>query len=87
MRFSGNRYYIERYVKCRNCGILIYGEGTAPVRKLMRAIAGWRLRNGNYKLPIEQKMFDLFVKLTGQTEEDKIELDPTSGVTPNPVQS
>lgn len=27
MRFSDNGYYIERYVKCDNCGVLIYGDG------------------------------------------------------------
>ena len=27
MRFSDNGYYIERYIKCDNCGVLIYGEG------------------------------------------------------------
>lgn len=27
MRFSTNGYYIERYVKCANCGMLIYDEG------------------------------------------------------------
>ena len=27
MRFSANGYYIERYVKCANCGMLIYDEG------------------------------------------------------------
>ena len=27
MRFSDNGYYIEKYVKCDNCGVLIYGEG------------------------------------------------------------
>ncbi|MEX2480251.1 MAG: hypothetical protein WD928_05255 [Gammaproteobacteria bacterium] len=32
MRFSDNGYYIERYVKCANCGMLIYDDGvTAPV--------------------------------------------------------
>lgn len=32
MRFSDNGYYIERYIKCDNCGVLIYGEGiTAQV--------------------------------------------------------
>lgn len=38
MRFSDNGYYIETYVKCDNCGVLIYdaarevaGEGdTGP---------------------------------------------------------
>ncbi len=24
MRFSGNGLYIEEYVKCANCGVLIY---------------------------------------------------------------
>jgi hypothetical protein len=27
MRFSENGYYIESYVKCDNCGLLIYDEG------------------------------------------------------------
>ncbi len=27
MRFSANGYYIERYVKCDCCGVLIYGDG------------------------------------------------------------
>lgn len=32
MRFSQNGYYVERYIKCDNCGLLIYGEGvTASV--------------------------------------------------------
>ncbi|GAB5469745.1 MAG: hypothetical protein Kilf2KO_27750 [Rhodospirillales bacterium] len=29
MKFSNNGYYIERYVKCDNCGVLIYGDGIA----------------------------------------------------------
>ncbi len=32
MRFSENGYYIERYVKCANCGLLIYGPGIAGAR-------------------------------------------------------
>jgi 5-oxoprolinase (ATP-hydrolysing)/N-methylhydantoinase B len=27
MRFSDNGYYIEKYIKCDNCGVLIYDEG------------------------------------------------------------
>lgn len=27
MRFSDNGYYIEKYVKCANCGLLIYDRG------------------------------------------------------------
>lgn len=30
MRFSDKRLYIERYVKCRTCGMLVYDEGVAP---------------------------------------------------------
>jgi len=32
MKFSANRLYVERYVKCRNCGILIYETDTEQVR-------------------------------------------------------
>jgi len=32
MRFSKNGYYIEKYVKCANCGVLIYGAGK-PVER------------------------------------------------------
>ena len=32
MRFSNNGYYVECYVKCDNCGLLIYADGiTATV--------------------------------------------------------
>ena len=27
MRFSENGFYIEKYLKCANCGLLIYGDG------------------------------------------------------------
>jgi N-methylhydantoinase B len=27
MRFSANGYYVERYIKCANCGVLVYGPG------------------------------------------------------------
>ena len=27
MKFSDNKYYIEKYIKCDNCGMLIYGVG------------------------------------------------------------
>jgi len=27
MRFSENGYYIEKYLKCANCGMLVYGRG------------------------------------------------------------
>jgi len=62
-------------------------EGAAPVRKAIKRISGWRLRNGYYKLPVEQKLFDLYVRFSKQTQADAIKHDRTSGVTPNPVQS
>ena len=34
MRFAENGYYIESYVKCDNCGVLIYDAGlNAPDAK------------------------------------------------------
>ncbi|MGB1884582.1 MAG: hypothetical protein ACPHUF_11810 [Gammaproteobacteria bacterium] len=27
MRFAESGYYIEKYVKCENCGVLVYHEG------------------------------------------------------------
>ena len=64
MRFSDNGFYIEKYLKCANCGMLIYGPG------IERALAGkthlycsdwcveWaRLRathDGFFRLPIVQ---------------------------------
>jgi N-methylhydantoinase B len=32
MRFSENGYYVEKYVKCANCGLLIYDQGI-PVER------------------------------------------------------
>ncbi|MHC4375935.1 MAG: B12-binding domain-containing radical SAM protein [Planctomycetota bacterium] len=43
-------------------------EGWEWVRKSMSKMAGWRLRNGNYKLPVEQKLFDLYVRMSGQRQ-------------------
>jgi len=43
-------------------------EGPLWMRKLLSKAAGWRLRNGNYKFPLEQKMFDVYVRLTGQVQ-------------------
>ena len=30
MRFADKRYYVEAYVKCANCGVLVYGDGVSP---------------------------------------------------------
>jgi hypothetical protein len=54
----------------------------------MRGISGWRLRNNNYSVPIEGRLFHAYVKTTGQnlkanTAESGQELDRTPGVTPS----
>ena len=58
-------------------------EGSGLVRNALRKVSGWRLRSGNYTFPIEQKLFDVFVKATGSTQAAAIEHDRTSGVTPS----
>jgi radical SAM superfamily enzyme YgiQ (UPF0313 family) len=59
-------------------------EGAGFVRNAMRHISGWRLKHNNYSAPIEQKLFHVFVRMTGQkTQEDMIQVDQTSGVTPH----
>lgn len=30
MKFAHNGYYIEKYIKCDNCGVLIYDDGIKP---------------------------------------------------------
>lgn len=32
MRFSDTGYYIESYIKCGNCGVLVYDEGVTSTR-------------------------------------------------------
>ena len=43
-------------------------EGPRWMRKLLAKTAGWRLRRGEYRFPLEQKLFDLYVRATGQTQ-------------------
>ncbi|MDA1264313.1 MAG: radical SAM protein [Planctomycetota bacterium] len=43
-------------------------EGPMWMRKLLSKIAGKRLKTFNYKFPVEQKLYDLYVRLTGQTQ-------------------
>ena len=59
-------------------------EGAGAVRKIMRRISGWRLKNQNYAFPIEQKLFHVLVKMTGhKTQGQIVRRDTTSGVTPH----
>ncbi|MCB9915668.1 MAG: B12-binding domain-containing radical SAM protein [Planctomycetes bacterium] len=43
-------------------------EGPRWMRKSLSKIAGWRLQRGAYGFPIEQKLYDLYVRATGQTQ-------------------
>jgi N-methylhydantoinase B len=64
MRFSENGFYIEKYLKCENCGMLIYGDGIKkePGGKALLYCSEWciewaRLRaahDGYFRLPIVQ---------------------------------
>jgi N-methylhydantoinase B len=38
MRFSENGLYIEKYIKCANCGLLVFGPGTPGFRAGKKAI-------------------------------------------------
>ena len=43
MRFSDNGYYVEEYIKCNNCGVLIYRKPVAVSLhgKLRRYCSDW----------------------------------------------
>ena len=43
-------------------------EGPRWMRNLLSKAAGWRLKNSKYGFPIEQKLFDIYVRATGQTQ-------------------
>ncbi|MFT5291261.1 MAG: anaerobic magnesium-protoporphyrin IX monomethyl ester cyclase [Planctomycetota bacterium] len=43
-------------------------EGPMWMRKLLSKMAGHRLKRGSYTFPVEQKLFDLYVRATGQTQ-------------------
>ncbi|MEZ5976623.1 MAG: radical SAM protein [Planctomycetota bacterium] len=62
------------------------GHGSKRLRKLMQRIAGWRLERGEYRFPIEQKLYDVYARTLGRSPKGAFEVDRTSGVTPNPAQ-
>jgi hypothetical protein len=43
MRFSDKRYYIEEYIKCANCGVLIYDAGVPAAADVAEATEKSRL--------------------------------------------
>ena len=56
-------------------------EGPLWMRKLLSSMAGQRLKRGRYGFPVEQKLYDLYVRLTGQSQpgdlsEDYQQLQP-----------
>ncbi len=56
-------------------------EGPLWMRKLLSRMAGQRLKRGRYGFPVEQKLYDLYVRLTGQSQpgdlsEDYQQLQP-----------
>ena len=50
-------------------------EGPLWMRRLLSKAAGWRLQRGNYRFPVEQKLFDLYVRLSGQTQPGDLDED------------
>jgi hypothetical protein len=44
-------------------------EGPRAVREVLARIAGWRLARRAYALPVEQKLFDWYVRLGGRRRE------------------
>ena len=51
-------------------------EGPMWMRDLLSKAAGWRLKNGRYGFPVEQKLFDIYVKVTGQTQPGAVDYVP-----------
>lgn len=51
-------------------------EGPRWMRNALSKAAGWRLKTGRYKFPIEQKAFDLYVRATGQTQPAAVDYTP-----------
>jgi N-methylhydantoinase B len=41
MRMSPEGYYVERYVKCDNCGLLIYGEARVGACRRALFCSAW----------------------------------------------
>jgi N-methylhydantoinase B len=65
MRFANKRYYIERYIKCDCCGVLIYDEGikaSAPDGSTRLFCSDWcrdwaalRDRGAELRLPLPRE--------------------------------
>jgi radical SAM superfamily enzyme YgiQ (UPF0313 family) len=74
----------KRYGVCSTFYDSLANEGSDILRRMMRRISGWRLKKNNYSFPLEQKLFHMYVKMTGtRTQGDMIKKDMTPGVTPH----
>jgi radical SAM superfamily enzyme YgiQ (UPF0313 family) len=74
----------KRYGVCSTFYDSLASEGSDFVRRMMRSISGWRLRSNNYAFPLEQKLFHVYVQMTGRrTQNDMLKKDMTPGVTPH----
>ncbi len=61
----------ERWTRYNNTAAIYdeyVREGPEWMRKALARMAGWRLRKNSYGFPIEQKLFDVYVRATGQTQ-------------------
>jgi hypothetical protein len=50
-------------------------EGPTWMHKLLSKMAGSLLKKGNYGFPIEQKLYDMYVKATGQAQKKTTNAD------------
>ncbi len=61
----------ERWTRYNNTAAIYdeyVREGPEWMRKALARMAGWRLRKNRYGFPIEQKLFDVYVRATGQAQ-------------------
>jgi len=65
---EGVRHTWQRYNNTAAIYDMHVQEGPEWARRVLSKIAGWRLHRGDYRFPIEQKVFDLYVRLTGQSQ-------------------
>ena len=59
----------ERWRRYNNTAALYdkhVSEGPRWMRELLSRIAGWRLRTDRYRFPLEQKLYDVYARATGQ---------------------
>ena len=61
----------ERWTRYNNTAAIYdeyVQEGPEWMRKALARMAGWRLKKNRYAFPLEQKLFDVYVRATGQAQ-------------------